>query len=163
MHSWSCRVHFKQTNSKTGAYELIILCDQHLKQMLLSNERLLFIEPNLVVLLLPDCIARLLGFKPKFQNKYDLKTNFKTYLKLVLCHCLFYFIPSDQANSKWPLGFVSKIVSVALYKNPEKIWIQTVLKSFEIDSWICKQKKKRRKEIEKGRRHLSCPTTESSH
>ena len=153
MHPWSYRVHFKQNNSKTGAYELIILCDQHLKQMLFSNERLLFIEPNLVVLFLSDCIARLIGFKPKFQNKYDLKTNFKTYSKLGLCHCLFCFIPSDQANSKWPLGLVPIIVSVTLYKNPKKIWIQT---AFEI-IWIWFLKLQTEKEKEKRNRKGPAP------
>ena len=127
MHPWSCRVHFKQINSKTGAYEFIILCDQHLKQMLLSNERLLFIEPNLVVLLLSDCIARLLGFKPKFQNKYDLKNQFQNLFKTSAMSLLILFY------SKWPGQF--KVTTWFCVQICERCTLQKILKDLNSNSF----------------------------
>src|SRR4051812_5430046 len=77
-HLW---FSISENHFKTRAYELIILCDQHLKQMLLSNERLLFMKPNFVVLLLSGCFARLLRFKLKFQIKYKFENQFQNQYK----------------------------------------------------------------------------------
>ena len=53
------------------------------------------------------------------------------------------FIQKNQAWTERPLGFMPRIVTVAHYKNPEKIWIQI---EFE---FIWKSFQKIKSEIEK--------------
>jgi hypothetical protein len=97
------------------------------------------------------------------QNRNGFKNHFQTFANQVQCHCYFVFPKKTKPTQSDHMALCQDLWLLHTAKVQKRFEFKKSLNSFENQSRKSKQKKKKNRELEKGRRQELSPATDATH